>query len=107
MSSFGKEGLSLWMGQHPDLQHCGRGTQSGNCQKIAIELQEKNLYIFMCAEFEGRRFSEQLVEAGVQIGWPTRLVSLDLTSPRPSLLWFCLSCRHGFGGINPEIFVKI
>jgi len=26
----------------------------------------------MCAEHEGKRFSEQLVEAGVQIGWVAR-----------------------------------
>ena len=37
-------------------------------KKIAQELQEKNLYTFMCAEHEGKRFSEQLTEAGVQIG---------------------------------------
>ena len=43
--------------------------------KIAQELQEKNLYVFMASENDGKRFSEQLVEAGVQIGWPTRLVS--------------------------------
>ncbi|MFC2056519.1 CO dehydrogenase/CO-methylating acetyl-CoA synthase complex subunit beta, partial [Chloroflexota bacterium] len=43
--------------------------------KIAQELQQKNLYVFMSAEYNGKRFSEQLVEAGVQIGWPTRLVS--------------------------------
>jgi acetyl-CoA synthase len=28
--------------------------------KIAQELQQKNLYVFMCAENEGKRFSEQL-----------------------------------------------
>ncbi len=53
--------------------------------KIAQELQEKNLYVFMAAEHEGKRFSEQLVEAGVQIGWPTRLVpSGRTTRPRSS-----------------------
>jgi len=45
--------------------------------KIAQELQQKNLYVFMCAEYNGKRFSEQLIEAGVQIGWPTRLVSFS------------------------------
>ena len=52
--------------------------------KIAQELQQKNLYVFMSAEYNGKRFSEQLLEAGVQIGWPTRLVSFgpDVSAPR-------------------------
>src|SRR5512135_365509 len=41
--------------------------------KIAQELQQKNLYVFMSADYNGKRFSQQLLEAGVQIGWPTRL----------------------------------
>jgi acetyl-CoA synthase len=43
--------------------------------KIASELQQKNLYVFMSAEYNGQRFSQQLLDAGIQIGWPTRLVS--------------------------------
>lgn len=71
-------------------------------KKIATELQEKNLYIFMCGEHEGKRFSEQLVEAGVQIGWPTRLVSFG---PDISAAVFAMgfACRvaMAFGGIKP------
>ena len=37
-------------------------------KSIAEELQKKNLYVFMAAEYNGKRFSEQLVEAGTQIG---------------------------------------
>ena len=56
--------------------------------KIAQELQQKNLYVFMAGEYNGKRFAEQLVEAGVQIGWPTRLVSFgpDVSAP-PSSPW--------------------
>jgi acetyl-CoA synthase len=43
--------------------------------KIALELQEKNLYVFMGADSNGKKMSEQLVAEGVQIGWGTRLVS--------------------------------
>jgi len=57
---FRKRGIEFVDGTAPGFcSHCGCGTQSGNCQKDCHELQEKNLYIFMCAEFEGRRFSEQ------------------------------------------------
>ncbi|MBI4633192.1 MAG: CO dehydrogenase/CO-methylating acetyl-CoA synthase complex subunit beta [Deltaproteobacteria bacterium] len=76
-------------------------------KKIAIELQEKNLYIFMCAESGGKRFSEQLVEADVQIGWPTRLVSYG---PDISAAVFAMgfACRvaMAFGGIKPGDYRK-
>lgn len=77
-------------------------------KKIAQELQEKNLYIFMCAEHEGKRFSEQLVEAGVQIGWPVRLVSFgpDI-SAAVFALGFATRAAMSFGGIKPGDFRKI
>jgi len=50
---------------------------SETAAKIAHELQLKNLYVFIAAENNGVRFSEQLVEAGVQIGWNTRLASFS------------------------------
>ena len=47
--------------------------------KIALELQEKNLYIFMHDHTGGVRMPEQLIEAGVQVGWNTRLVPFGQT----------------------------
>ena len=64
--------------------------------KIAQELQEKNLYVFMCGEHEGKRFSEQLVEADVQIGWPTRLVSFG---PDTSSAVFAAGICHAGGDV--------
>ena len=71
-------------------------------KKIAQELQEKNLYIFMCAEHNGERFSEQLIKAGVQIGWPTRLVSFgpDITAA-VFAAGFAIRVGFTFGGISP------
>jgi acetyl-CoA synthase len=76
--------------------------------KIAQELQEKNLYVFMCAENGGVRFSEQLVEAGVQVGWPTRLVSFgeEITSA-VFALGFATRAAMSFGGIEPGDYRKI
>jgi acetyl-CoA synthase len=42
--------------------------------RIARELQEKNLYVFLAGSCGGRQFAEQLAEEGVQLGWETRLV---------------------------------
>lgn len=76
--------------------------------KIAQELQEKNLYVFMCGEHEGKRFSEQLVEAGVQIGWPTRLVSFGPdTSSAVFAMGFATRAAMSFGGMQPGDFRKI
>ena len=76
--------------------------------KIAQELQEKNLYVFMSAEHDGKRFSEQLVEAGVQIGWPTRLVSFgpDYTAT-VFAMGFATRAAMSFGGIAPGDYRKI
>jgi acetyl-CoA synthase len=76
-------------------------------KRIAQELQEKNLYVFMHAEHEGKRFSEPLLEAGVQIGWPTRLVSFgpDITSA-VFAAGFAIRVSFSFGGIGPGEFRK-
>jgi acetyl-CoA synthase len=74
---------------------------------IAQELQQKNIYVFMSAEHGGKRFSEQLVEAGVQIGWPTRLVSFgpDVSATVFSA-GFAIRVSFSFGGIGPGEYRK-
>ncbi|HEX7475711.1 MAG TPA: acetyl-CoA decarbonylase/synthase complex subunit alpha/beta [Dehalococcoidales bacterium] len=76
--------------------------------QIAQELQQKNLYVFMSAEYNGKRFSEQLIEAGIQIGWPTRLVSFGPdVSATVFALGFATRAALSFGGIQPGDFRKI
>ena len=76
--------------------------------KIAQELQEKNLYVFMAAEHNGKKFSEQLVEAGVQIGWPTRLVSFGPEyTATVFAMGFATRAAMSFGGIAPGDYRKI
>ncbi len=76
--------------------------------KIAQELQQKSIYVFMAGEYNGRRFSEQLVEAGVQIGWPTRLVSFgpDVTSA-VFAMGFATRAALSFGGVEPGDYRKL
>jgi len=75
---------------------------------IAQELQQKNLYVFMASEYNGKRFSEQLVEAGVQIGWPTRLVSFgpDI-SAAVFAMGFATRAALSFGGIEPGDYRRV
>jgi acetyl-CoA synthase len=76
--------------------------------KIAQELQQKNLYVFMAAEYNGQRFAEQLVEAGVQIGWPTRLVSFGPdVSATVFALGFAARAAMSFGGVQAGDYRKI
>jgi acetyl-CoA synthase len=74
-------------------------------KNIAQELQQKNLYVFMCAEHNGKRFSEQLIEAGLQIGWPVRLVSFgpDITAA-VFAAGFAIRVSFSFGGVKPGDF---
>ena len=105
---FRKRGVEFVDGSAPGFAAIvGAAPSPEIAKKIATELQEKNLYIFMCAEHGGKRFSEQLVEAGVQIGWPTRLVSYgpDITA---AVFAMGFACRvaMAFGGIKPGDFRK-
>jgi len=86
----------------------GAAPNSEIAKKIAEELQQKNLYVFMGGEYNGNRFSEQLVEAGVQIGWPTRLVSFGPdTSATVFAMGFATRAAMSFGGVEPGEYRKI
>ena len=75
---------------------------------IASELQQKDLYVFMGGEYNGKRFAEQLVEAGVQIGWGTRLVSFGPdTSATVFAMGFATRAAMSFGGIEAGDYRKI
>ncbi len=75
---------------------------------IAEELQKKNLYVFMAGSHNGQTFSRQLVEAGVQIGWGTRLVSFGPdTSATVFAIGFATRAAISFGGIEPGDYRKI
>jgi acetyl-CoA synthase len=70
--------------------------------KIALELQEKNLYIFMHDETDGVKMADQLVENNVQVGWNTRLVPFG-PSYTTAVFAIGFACRvaMAFGGIKP------
>ncbi|MHC4267299.1 MAG: acetyl-CoA decarbonylase/synthase complex subunit alpha/beta [Planctomycetota bacterium] len=72
---------------------------------IARELQEKNLYVFMSANTDGKSFAEQLDEEGVQLGWETRLVPFgkSITATIFSL-GFANKAALSFGGVAPADF---
>jgi acetyl-CoA synthase len=73
--------------------------------KIAKELQQKNLYVFMGGCSGGRQFAEQLAEEGVQLGWETRLVPFGRdVSSLVYALGFANRAALSFGGVQPGDF---
>ena len=78
-------------------------------KNLAQELQEKNLYVFMGADYQGKRMAEQLVEADAQIGWPTRLIPFgpDIASVAVFALGFANRVAFSFGGLKGGDFRKI
>ncbi len=75
--------------------------------KIARELQEKNLYIFMGGCTNGKQFAEQLAEEGVQLGWETRLVPYGRdVSALIYALGFANRAALSFGGVHPGDFER-
>jgi acetyl-CoA synthase len=73
--------------------------------KIATELQEKNLYVFMGGCTNGKQLAEQLAEEGVQLGWQTRLVPFGRdVSSLIYALGFANRAALSFGGVKPGDF---
>ncbi|OVE79779.1 CO dehydrogenase/CO-methylating acetyl-CoA synthase complex subunit beta [bacterium I07] len=76
--------------------------------KIARELQEKNLYVFMSAATDGKSMAHQLQEESVQLGWDTRLVPFgDDVTATIHALGFATRAALSFGGAQPGDFGRI
>jgi acetyl-CoA synthase len=76
--------------------------------RIARELQEKNLYVFMSASTDGRSMADQLREEGIQMGWETRLVPFgsDVAATVHSL-GFATRVALSFGGAQPGDYERV
>ncbi len=83
----------------------GAAPDNKTAVKIAKELQEKNLYVFMGGSLNGRQFAEQLDEEGIQLGWETRLVPFGSeVSALIYALGFANRAALSFGGVKPGDF---
>jgi acetyl-CoA synthase len=89
-------GFAAVVGAAPDVE---------TAVTIARKLQERSLYVFMCAHNNGTSFSQQLVEGGVQLGWETRLVPFgpEITAAIYSL-GFASRAALSFGGVQAGDF---
>jgi len=73
--------------------------------KIAIELQEKNLYIFMHDQTKGITLPDQLIKQKQQVGWGTRLVPFGREyTTAVFAIGFACRVALAFGGVKPGDF---
>ncbi len=104
-----ERGIEFVDGTAPGFAACvGYCPTNDLAVKLARELQEKNLYVFMSAGADGKSMASQLREEGIQLGWDTRLVPFgdDVTATIHSL-GFATRVALSFGGAQPGDFQRV
>ncbi len=104
-----KRGVEFVDGSAPGFAAIVGAAPTKEIAKDIVEgYQKKNLYIFCAANQNGTSVVEQLIEAGVQIGWNTRIVPFgpDITSAIFAL-GFANRAAMAFGGVQPGDYKKI
>ncbi len=104
-----KRGVEFVDGTAPGFAAIVGSTPSPEiAKKIVEDYQQKNLYIFCAAHHNGTSVIEQLIEAGVQIGWNTRIVPFgpDISSA-VFALGFANRAAMAFGGVEPGDYKRI
>jgi acetyl-CoA synthase len=102
-------GIEFVDGSAPGFAACvGYCRTNADAVRIARELQEKNLYVFLAAGTDGKSMARQLQEEGVQLGWDTRLVPFgDDVTACIHALGFATRAALSFGGAKPGDFQKV
>jgi acetyl-CoA synthase len=104
-----ERGIEFVDGTAPGFAACvGYCPSNEAAVKIARELQEKNLYVFLAASTDGKSMAQQLHEEGVQLGWDTRLVPFgDDVTACIHALGFATRAALSFGSAKPGDFRKV
>lgn len=80
----------------------GAAPDAATAVRMAKEMQQKNLYIFMAGQTRGVQFAQQLAEAGEALGWNTRLVPYGMEiEAQIYSLGFATRAALSFGGVAP------
>jgi acetyl-CoA synthase len=104
-----KRGVEFVDGSAPGFAAIVGAAPTPEIAKMIVEdYQKRNLYIFCAARHNGTSVIEQLIEAGVQIGWNTRIVPFgpDISSA-VFALGFANRAAMAFGGVQPGDYKKI
>jgi acetyl-CoA synthase len=104
-----KRGVEFVDGSAPGFAAVVGACPDPETAKMIVEdYQLKNLYIFCASGHNGTSVIEQLIEAGVQIGWNTRIVPFGpYISSAVFALGFANRAAMAFGGVQPGDYKKI
>ena len=106
---FRKRGVEFVDGTAPGFAALvGAAPDPEVAKMIVEEYQKRSLYIFCAANQNGTTVIEQLLEAGVQVGWNTRIVPFgpDISSAIFAL-GFANRAAMAFGGVQPGDYKKM
>ncbi len=106
---FRKRGVEFVDGSAPGFAAIVGAAPSPEIAKLIVEeYQKRSLYIFLAANQNGTTVAQQLLEAGVQIGWNTRIVPFgpDISSAIFAL-GFANRATMAFGGVKPGDYKKV
>ena len=104
-----KRGVEFVDGSAPGFAACVGALPDAETAKMIVEdYQKKSLYIFCAANHNGTTIIEQCLEAGMQVGWNTRIVPFgpDISSA-VFALGFANRAAMAFGGIQPGDYKKM
>ena len=99
-----EQGIKLVDGRMPGFAACiGAAKTKEEAVKLARDLQERNILVFMSSHTNGTSMAEQLAEEGIEMNWDTFLVPYGKdTSATVHALGFAVRSAMTFGGITPK-----
>jgi len=104
-----KRGVEFVDGSAPGFAAMVGAAPNAEIAKMIVEdYQKKSLYIFCAANHNGNTLVEQCLEAGMQVGWNTRIVPFgpDISSA-VFALGFANRAAMAFGGVQPGDYRKM
>ncbi len=104
-----KRGVEFVDGSAPGFAAVvGAAPDPETAKMIVEDYQKKSLYIFCAANHYGKTVIEQCLEAGMQVGWNTRIVPFgpDISSA-VFALGFANRAAMAFGGVQPGDYKKM
>lgn len=104
-----KRGVEFVDGSAPGFAAIVGAAPNSEIAKMIVEdYQKKSLYIFCAANHNGKTVVEQCLEAGMQVGWNTRIVPFgpDISSA-VFALGFANRAAMAFGGVTPGDYRKM
>ncbi|MCM8778637.1 MAG: acetyl-CoA decarbonylase/synthase complex subunit alpha/beta [Candidatus Omnitrophica bacterium] len=98
------QGIKLVDGRMPGFAAIvGACPSNAEAVKLARELQERNILVFLASSCQGVSMAEQLAEEGIEMNWDTFLVPYGKdTSAVVHALNFAARAAMTFGGIVPK-----